>query len=191
MSYNSVPLPFSVLISKVRRLLGFSATIFVFFVVFDDFRFLFRSDILYGRKASNHQSKHNMNTEKKVKRHFASKIPPGAEGCVIMTGNVEFLEEPLVMFIRLEKPKQLTGITEVTIDKKFLIVALGKETYLDEFHQIGRVFGNIMARVSRGPFFARLCKRNFQGRLRSVLVSVSSITNRNNNLPVFYTFPQY
>ena len=49
------------------------------------------------------------------------------------------------MFIRLEKPKQLVGITEVTIDKKFLIVALGKETYLDEFHQIGRVFGNIMA----------------------------------------------
>ena len=71
------------------------------------------------------------------------------------------------MFIRLEKPKQLTGITEVTIDKKFLIVALGKETYLDEFHQIGRVFGNIMARVSRGPFFARLCIRNSQGRLRS------------------------
>ena len=100
---------------------------------------------LISERCYKHLTKHNMNTEKKVKRHFASKIPPGAEGCVIMTGNVEFLEEPLVMFIRLEKPKQLTGITEVTIDKKFLIVALGKETYLDEFHQIGRVFGNIMA----------------------------------------------
>jgi len=86
-----------------------------------------------------------MNTEKKVKRHFASKIPEGAEGCVIMSGHVDFLDEPLVMFIRLAKPTKLVGITEVTIDSKFLIVALGKETYKDEFHQIGRVFGNIMA----------------------------------------------
>jgi len=86
-----------------------------------------------------------MNTEKKVKRHFAEKIPEGAEGCVILSGNVEFLQKPLVMFIRLAKPAQLSGITEVTIETRFVIVCLGKESYKDEFHQIGRVFGNIMA----------------------------------------------
>ena len=86
-----------------------------------------------------------MDTEKKVKRHFAQKIPSGAEGCVILSGHVDFLEEPLVMFIRLEKPTRLKGITEVTINTRFVIVVLGKESYKDEFHQIGRVFGNIMA----------------------------------------------
>ena len=44
-----------------------------------------------------------------------------------MTGHVNFLDEPLVMFIRLAKSTKLVGITEVTIDSKFLIVALGKE----------------------------------------------------------------
>ena len=86
-----------------------------------------------------------MNTEKQVKRHFAEKIPTGAEGCVILAGHVEFMEEPLVMFIRLKKPTRLQGITEVTIETRFVIVVIGKETYKDEFHQIGRVFGNIMA----------------------------------------------
>lgn len=86
-----------------------------------------------------------MNTEKKVKRHFAEKIPKGSEGCVILAGHVDFLDEPLVMFIRLTKPIRLSGITEVAIDTKFVIVVLGRETYKDEFHQIGRVFGNIMA----------------------------------------------
>ena len=70
-----------------------------------------------------------MNTEKKVKRHFAEKIPQGAEGCVILAGHVDFLEEPLVMFVRLSEPTRLSGITEVTIDTKFVIVVLGRETY--------------------------------------------------------------
>ena len=46
-----------------------------------------------------------------------------------MTGHVEFLDEPLVMFIRLAKPIKLVGITEVSIDSKFLIVVLGKELF--------------------------------------------------------------
>ena len=100
---------------------------------------------LISERCYKHLTKHNMDTEKKVKRHFAEKIPAGAEGCVIMAGHVEFLDQPLVMFIRLDKPIKLSGITEVTIDTKFVIVVLGKETYKDEFHQIGRVFGNIMA----------------------------------------------
>ena len=74
-----------------------------------------------------------MDTEKKVKRHFAQKIPEGAEGCVILSGHVDFLEEPLVMFIRLEKPTRLKGITEVTINTRFVIVVLGKETYKADF----------------------------------------------------------
>ena len=86
-----------------------------------------------------------MMSEKGHKRKFAEKIPAGAEGCVIMTGNVSFLDEPLVMFIRLAEPTKLVGVTEVSIDSRFLIVALGSESYVDEFHQIGRVFGNIMA----------------------------------------------
>jgi anion exchange protein len=100
---------------------------------------------LVSDRCYKHLTKHNMNTEKKVKRHFAEKIPDGAEGCVILSGNVEFLQKPLVMFIRLAKPAQLSGITEVTIETRFVIVCLGKESYKDEFHQIGRVFGNIMA----------------------------------------------
>ena len=103
-----------------------------------------------------------MMSEKGHKRKFAEKIPAGAEGCVIMTGNVSFLDEPLVMFIRLAEPTKLVGVTEVSIDSRFLIVALGSESYVDEFHQIGRVLViSWLIQLSRIPVTRRVRNNKF------------------------------
>ncbi len=47
--------------------------------------------------------------------HFMKKIPPGAEVSNILVGELEFLEKPVVAFIRLSPAVLLNGLAEVPI----------------------------------------------------------------------------
>ncbi len=47
--------------------------------------------------------------------HFMKKIPPGAEASNILVGELEFLEKPVVAFIRLSPAVLLNGLAEVPI----------------------------------------------------------------------------
>uniref|UniRef100_A0A8C8LMA6 Anion exchange protein n=1 Tax=Oncorhynchus tshawytscha TaxID=74940 RepID=A0A8C8LMA6_ONCTS len=49
----------------------------------------------------------------KVDMNFMKKIPPGAEASNVLVGEVEFLERPIIAFIRLSPAVLLTGLTEV------------------------------------------------------------------------------
>ena len=45
--------------------------------------------------------------------HFLKKIPPGAEASNILVGEVDFLNHPIIAFLRLGKAMLLGDLTEV------------------------------------------------------------------------------
>lgn len=52
--------------------------------------------------------------------HFMKKIPQGAEACNVLVGEIEFLNKPVVAFVRLSPAVLLNGLAEVPIATRFL-----------------------------------------------------------------------
>lgn len=50
-----------------------------------------------------------------VDTNFMKKIPPGAEASNVLVGEVDFLEKPIIAFVRLSPAVLLTGLTEVPV----------------------------------------------------------------------------
>lgn len=50
-----------------------------------------------------------------VDMNFMKKIPPGAEASNVLVGEVDFLEKPIIAFVRLSPAVLLTGLTEVPV----------------------------------------------------------------------------
>ena len=51
--------------------------------------------------------------------HFMKKIPEGAEASNVLVGELDFLERPIVAFVRLSPAVLLTGLTEVPIPTRY------------------------------------------------------------------------
>lgn len=47
------------------------------------------------------------------------KIPPGAEASNVLVGEVDFLERPIIAFVRLAPAVLLTGLTEVPVPTRW------------------------------------------------------------------------
>ncbi|XP_015214444.1 sodium-driven chloride bicarbonate exchanger isoform X1 [Lepisosteus oculatus] len=80
----------------------------------------------------------------KVDLHFMKKIPPGAEASNILVGELEFLDRPVVAFVRLSPAVLLTGLAEVPIPTRFLFILLGPLGKLQQYHEIGRSIATLM-----------------------------------------------
>ncbi|XP_023655355.1 electroneutral sodium bicarbonate exchanger 1 isoform X2 [Paramormyrops kingsleyae] len=80
----------------------------------------------------------------KVDMHFMKKIPLGAEASNVLVGELDFLERPVVAFVRLSPAVLLTGLTEVPIPTRFLFILLGPDGKAQQYHEIGRSMATIM-----------------------------------------------
>ncbi|XP_058878874.1 sodium bicarbonate cotransporter 3-like isoform X8 [Acipenser ruthenus] len=80
----------------------------------------------------------------KVDMNFMKKIPPGAEASNILVGEVDFLERPIIAFIRLAPAVLLTGLTEVPVPTRFLFLLLGPSGKGPQYHEIGRSIATLM-----------------------------------------------
>lgn len=60
----------------------------------------------------------------KIDLHFMKKIPPGAEASNVLVGELEFLERPVVAFIRLAPAVLLNGLAEVPITTRLYTTTL-------------------------------------------------------------------
>uniref|UniRef100_A0A8C1QVZ5 Anion exchange protein n=1 Tax=Cyprinus carpio TaxID=7962 RepID=A0A8C1QVZ5_CYPCA len=80
----------------------------------------------------------------KIDLHFMKKIPPGAEASNILVGELEFLEKPVVAFIRLSPAVLLNGLAEVPITTRFLFILLGPMGKGPQYHEIGRSIATLM-----------------------------------------------
>ncbi|TNN51008.1 Sodium-driven chloride bicarbonate exchanger [Liparis tanakae] len=76
--------------------------------------------------------------------HFMKKIPPGAEASNVLVGELEFLERPVVAFVRLAPAVLLNGLAEVPITTRFLFILLGPLGKGPQYHEIGRSIATLM-----------------------------------------------
>uniref|UniRef100_A0A8D3CQ84 Anion exchange protein n=1 Tax=Scophthalmus maximus TaxID=52904 RepID=A0A8D3CQ84_SCOMX len=78
----------------------------------------------------------------RIDLHFMKKIPAGAEACNVLVGELEFLNKPVVAFVRLSPAVLLNGLAEVPITTRSLradTVHLGLQ-----YHEIGRSIATLM-----------------------------------------------
>nr|XP_057908833.1 sodium bicarbonate cotransporter 3-like [Doryrhamphus excisus] len=80
----------------------------------------------------------------KVDMNFMKKIPPGAEASNVLVGEVDFLERPIIAFVRLAPAVLLTGLTEVPVPTRFLFLLLGPFGKGPQYHEIGRSMATLM-----------------------------------------------
>ncbi|XP_035995302.1 sodium-driven chloride bicarbonate exchanger isoform X2 [Fundulus heteroclitus] len=80
----------------------------------------------------------------KIDLHFMKKIPPGAEACNVLVGELEFLNKPVVAFVRLSPAVLLNGLAEVPIATRFLFILLGPLGKGAQYHEIGRSIATLM-----------------------------------------------
>uniref|UniRef100_A0A7N6BIX1 Anion exchange protein n=1 Tax=Anabas testudineus TaxID=64144 RepID=A0A7N6BIX1_ANATE len=81
---------------------------------------------------------------KEVDMNFMKKIPPGAEASNVLVGEVDFLERPIIAFVRLCPAVLLTGLTEVPVPTRFLFLLLGPFGKGLQYHEIGRSIATLM-----------------------------------------------
>ncbi|XP_068425591.1 sodium bicarbonate cotransporter 3-like isoform X2 [Clinocottus analis] len=80
----------------------------------------------------------------RVDMSFMKKIPPGAEASNILVGEVDFLERPIIAFVRLAPAMLLSGLTEVPVPTRFLFLLLGPFGKGPQYHEIGRSIATLM-----------------------------------------------
>ncbi|XP_049330851.1 sodium bicarbonate cotransporter 3-like isoform X5 [Astyanax mexicanus] len=80
----------------------------------------------------------------KVDMNFMRKIPPGAEASNVLVGEVDFLDRPIIAFVRLSPAVLLTGLTEVPVPTRFLFLLLGPYGKGPQYHEIGRSMATLM-----------------------------------------------
>ncbi|KAI9540093.1 Sodium bicarbonate cotransporter 3 [Dissostichus eleginoides] len=80
----------------------------------------------------------------KVDMNFMKKIPPGAEASNVLVGEVDFLEKPIIAFVRLSPAVLITGLTEVPVPTRFLFLLLGPHGKGPQYHEIGRSMATLM-----------------------------------------------
>uniref|UniRef100_A0A4W4FKU7 Anion exchange protein n=1 Tax=Electrophorus electricus TaxID=8005 RepID=A0A4W4FKU7_ELEEL len=80
----------------------------------------------------------------KVDMNFMRKIPPGAEASNVLVGEVDFLPQPIIAFVRLSPAVLLTGLTEVPVPTRFLFLMLGPYGKGPQYHEIGRSMATLM-----------------------------------------------
>uniref|UniRef100_A0A4W4G197 Band 3 cytoplasmic domain-containing protein n=1 Tax=Electrophorus electricus TaxID=8005 RepID=A0A4W4G197_ELEEL len=96
-------------------------------------------------EARNESSRENSTVDfSKIDLHFMKKIPPGAEASNILVGELEFLEKPVVAFVRLSPAVLLNGLAEVPITTRFLFILLGPLGKGPQYHEIGRSIATLM-----------------------------------------------
>ncbi|XP_048367601.1 sodium bicarbonate cotransporter 3 isoform X7 [Sphaerodactylus townsendi] len=80
----------------------------------------------------------------KVDMNFMRKIPMGAEASNVLVGEVDFLERPIIAFVRLSPAVLLSGLTEVPVPTRFLFLLLGPAGKAPQYHEIGRSIATLM-----------------------------------------------
>jgi hypothetical protein len=82
---------------------------------------------------------------KHPKSKLLRKIPQGAEASNVLVGEVDYLEKPLIAFVRLANAVLLGDLTEVPIPTRFLFILLGPVGNRSRFHEVGRSVSTLMA----------------------------------------------
>uniref|UniRef100_A0A674PBD9 Anion exchange protein n=1 Tax=Takifugu rubripes TaxID=31033 RepID=A0A674PBD9_TAKRU len=81
----------------------------------------------------------------RLKNKFMKKLPRDAEASNVLVGEVDFLENPFVAFVRLQQAVMLGALTEVPVPTRFLFILLGPKGKAKSYHEIGRAIATLMS----------------------------------------------
>ncbi|KAL3284873.1 hypothetical protein HHI36_019010 [Cryptolaemus montrouzieri] len=73
------------------------------------------------------------------------KIPAGAQASSVLVGEVDFLEQPAISFIRLAEGVVIPSLIEVSIPCRFIFMLLGPKRANIDYHEVGRSISTLMA----------------------------------------------
>ncbi|MGH0174494.1 UNVERIFIED_CONTAM: hypothetical protein FKN15_068166 [Acipenser sinensis] len=80
-----------------------------------------------------------------LKNKFMKKLPRDAEASNVLVGEVDFLDNPFVAFVRLQQAVMLGALTEVPVPTRFLFILLGPKGKAKSYHEIGRAIATLMS----------------------------------------------
>ncbi|XP_075058516.1 electrogenic sodium bicarbonate cotransporter 1 isoform X3 [Mixophyes fleayi] len=80
-----------------------------------------------------------------LKNKFMKKLPRDAEASNVLVGEVEFLENPFIAFVRLKDAVVFGSLTEVPVPTRFLFILLGPKGKAKSYHEIGRSIATLMS----------------------------------------------
>nr|XP_033817130.1 electrogenic sodium bicarbonate cotransporter 1 isoform X5 [Geotrypetes seraphini] len=80
-----------------------------------------------------------------LKNKFMKKLPRDAEASNVLVGEVDFLENPFIGFVRLQQAVMLGSLTEVPVPTRFLFILLGPKGKAKSYHEIGRSIATLMS----------------------------------------------
>ncbi|XP_006872469.1 PREDICTED: electrogenic sodium bicarbonate cotransporter 4 [Chrysochloris asiatica] len=83
------------------------------------------------------------NTDQR-KNKFMKKIPKDSEASNVLVGEVDFLDQPFIAFVRLNQSAMLGGVTEVPVPTRFLFILLGPSGRAKSYNEIGRAIATLM-----------------------------------------------
>uniref|UniRef100_A0A8C6QR55 Anion exchange protein n=1 Tax=Nannospalax galili TaxID=1026970 RepID=A0A8C6QR55_NANGA len=83
------------------------------------------------------------NTDQR-KNKFMKKIPKDSEASNVLVGEVDFLDQPFIAFVRLVQSAMLGGVTEVPVPTRFLFILLGPSGRAKSYNEIGRAIATLM-----------------------------------------------
>ena len=75
------------------------------------------------------------------------KIPSTSEVANILVGQVTFLKEPIMAFLRLEKAEILGDMSEIAMPTRFIFVYIGPpllSSNIKEYEEIGRAAATLL-----------------------------------------------
>ncbi|KAM3832134.1 electrogenic sodium bicarbonate cotransporter 1 isoform 3-T4 [Vipera latastei] len=83
--------------------------------------------------------------KEQLKNKFMKKLPRDAEASNVLVGEVDFLENPFIAFVRLQQAVMLGALTEVPVPTRFLFILLGPKGKAKSYHEIGRAIATLMS----------------------------------------------
>ena len=76
---------------------------------------------------------------------FAKKLPKGAEACLILACTADFAPQPMMIFVRLQKPQIFRDHCEVSVPTRFVGIIVGPPSAEMRVVDIGKALGTLMS----------------------------------------------
>ncbi|XP_062934677.1 electrogenic sodium bicarbonate cotransporter 4 [Cynocephalus volans] len=99
--------------------------------------------LCHAQSRSMNDISHTPNTDQR-KNKFMKKIPKDSEASNVLVGEVDFLDQPFIAFVRLIQSAMLGGVTEVPVPTRFLFILLGPPGRAKSYNEIGRAIATLM-----------------------------------------------
>ncbi|KAM6179834.1 electrogenic sodium bicarbonate cotransporter 4 isoform 2-T2 [Erethizon dorsatum] len=99
--------------------------------------------LCHAQSRSMNDISHTLNTDQR-KNKFMKKIPKDSEASNVLVGEVDFLDQPFIAFVRLIQSAMLGGVTEVPVPTRFLFILLGPSGRAKSYNEIGRAIATLM-----------------------------------------------